>query len=68
MRYMSVIEKCENNYSAYFPDVPGCVATGKDEKEVLKNLESALLFHIEGLQEQNLSLPAPNSFSSYIAV
>jgi predicted RNase H-like HicB family nuclease len=51
MRYAVVIEKAETNYSAYVPDLPGCVATGSSVKEVEKEIRDAIRFHIEGLKE-----------------
>lgn len=55
--YLIIIEKNRHNYSAYSPDVPGCVATGKTEKEVKKNMDDALAFHIEGLKQEGYKLP-----------
>lgn len=55
--YLIIIEKQKNNYSAYSPDVPGCIATGKTEKEVKKNMQDALKFHIEGLKAEKLTIP-----------
>ena len=48
--YLVIVEKQKGNYSAYSPDVPGCIATGKTEKEARKNMDEALEFHIEGLK------------------
>ena len=52
--YLVIVEKQKGNYSAYSPDVPGCIATGKTEKEVRKNMDEALAFHIEGLKLEKL--------------
>ena len=59
MRYAIVIEKAARNYSAYAPDVPGCVATGKTIAQTLQALREALEFHFEGLIEDELSIPDP---------
>ena len=65
MRYAVVIEKAETNYSAYVPDLPGCVATGSSVKEVEKEIRDAIRFHIEGLKEDGLPVPAPSSIAEY---
>jgi predicted RNase H-like HicB family nuclease len=66
MRYAIVIEKAEGNYSAYVPDLPGCVATGATEHEVLRELEAAVRFHIEGLLEDGVKVPEPETRTAYI--
>ncbi|HXS42923.1 MAG TPA: type II toxin-antitoxin system HicB family antitoxin [Stellaceae bacterium] len=66
MRYAVVIEKAESNYSAYVPDLPGCVATGSSVKEVEKEIRDAIRFHIEGLKEDGLPVPAPSSIAEYV--
>ena len=58
--YLIIIEKQKHNYSAYSPDVPGCIATGKTEEEVKKNMTEALNFHIEGLITEGLKVPKAN--------
>lgn len=68
MKYAIIIEKGENNYSAYVPDLPGCVSTGKTIEETKKNIHEAILFHIEGLREDGESIPEPTSLSDYIEV
>ena len=67
-KYLIVIEKTENNYSAYSPDLPGCVATGSTKDEVENNMFEAVQMHIEGLKEDNLQIPVNRSFAEYIAV
>ena len=57
MRYAIVVEKTENNYSAYVPDLPGCVATGQTVEEVENEIRAAIEFHIEGLREDGLAVP-----------
>jgi predicted RNase H-like HicB family nuclease len=68
MRYAVVIEKAENNYSAYVPDLPGCVATGATIAELEDEIRSAIAFHLEGMREDGLSLPQPSSQVEYIEV
>ncbi len=59
--YLIIIEKQQNNYSAYCPDVPGCIATGDSVEQTRKNFLEALQFHFEGLKEDGLPIPAPTS-------
>ena len=68
MRYAIVIEKAEGNYSAYVPDLPGCVATGATVAEVEAEIREAMGFHVEGLREDGLPIPAPASRVEYIDV
>jgi len=60
MRYAIVIEKAADNYSAYVPDLPGCIATGETIAEVERELREAIRFHIEGLNEDGLLIPPPS--------
>ncbi len=66
MKYLITIEKGENNYSAYSPDVLGCAATGKSVEETLENMRNALKFHFEGIVEDSEEIPAPKSLNYYI--
>jgi predicted RNase H-like HicB family nuclease len=66
MRYAVVIEKAEGNYSAYVPDLPGCVATGSSVKDVEKEIRDAIRFHIDGLKEGGLPVPTPSSIADYV--
>jgi predicted RNase H-like HicB family nuclease len=66
MRYAIVIEKAEANYSAYVPDLPGCVATGAAVEEVENEIRDAIRFHIEGLKQDGLQVPAPSSIAEYV--
>ncbi|MCL2384405.1 MAG: type II toxin-antitoxin system HicB family antitoxin [Alphaproteobacteria bacterium] len=66
MRYAVVIEKADSNYSAYVPDLPGCVATGATVSEVEAEIREAIRFHIEGLKADGLAVPAPTSIAEYI--
>jgi predicted RNase H-like HicB family nuclease len=68
MRYAIVIEKAENNYSAYVPDLPGCVATGVSLEEVAAEIREAIEFHLEGLREGGASIPLPQSRVDYVDV
>ncbi|MCW5658464.1 MAG: type II toxin-antitoxin system HicB family antitoxin [Burkholderiaceae bacterium] len=68
MRYAIVIEKAEGNYSAYVPDLPGCVATGATVVEVESQIREAIAFHVEGLREDGVPIPAPSSQVEYIDV
>ena len=63
MRYAVVIEKAEGNFSAYVPDLPGCVATGASVKEVEREIREAIRFHIEGLRADGLTIPEPSSLA-----
>ncbi|MBF0503113.1 MAG: type II toxin-antitoxin system HicB family antitoxin [Candidatus Riflebacteria bacterium] len=67
-RYLTVIEKAGKNYSAYIPDIPGCVATGKTPEEVRQTIKEALDFHLEGLAEDGLKAPKASAQAEYIAV
>ncbi len=66
MKYAVVIEKAECNYSAYVPDLPGCIATGATIEEVESEIRGAIAFHIEGMREDGLAIPAPTSQVEYI--
>ena len=68
MKYAVVIEKAENNYSAYVPDLSGCVATGKTKPEVTQNVREAIAFHIEGLREDGLPVPEPQTSAEFVEV
>lgn len=60
-RYLVLYEKGENNYSAYAPDLPGCIATGKTLEETKKNMQEAIEMHVEGLLEDGLPIPESSS-------
>ena len=68
MRYAVVIEKAESNYSAYVPDLPGCVATGESVKETESQIREAIEFHIQGMREDGLAIPEPQSQVEYIEI
>jgi predicted RNase H-like HicB family nuclease len=66
MRYAVVIEKADGNYSAYVPDLPGCVATGTTIEAVEQEIRAAIRFHIDGLKADGLPVPAPTSRAEYV--
>ena len=66
MRYAVVIEKASGNYSAYVPDLPGCVATGDSVQDVEREIRDAIRFHIDGLREDGLPVPEPTSIADYV--
>ena len=68
MRYAVVIEKADNNYAAYVPDLPGCVATGATVRETEASIREAIAFHLEGMREDDLPIPAPSSVVEYVEV
>ena len=68
MRYAVVIEQAANNYSAYVPDLPGCVATGNSVAEAEQAIREAIEFHIEGLREDGVTVPQPTSRVDYVEV
>jgi predicted RNase H-like HicB family nuclease len=65
-RYAVVIEKAESNYSAYVPDLPGCVATADTIQAIEAEMRDAIRFHIEGLEADGLPVPEPTSIAEYI--
>ena len=66
MRYAVVIEKANGNYSAYVPDLPGCVATGDTVEAVEREIRAVIRFHIEGLKADGLEAPVPTSIADYV--
>ena len=66
MRYAVVIERADANYSAYVPDLPGCIATGPTVEAVEKEIRAAIRFHIEGLEADGLPVPKPTSIAEYV--
>jgi predicted RNase H-like HicB family nuclease len=68
MRYAIIVEKTKTNYSAYVPDLPGCVATGQTVQEAENEIREAIEFHIEGLREDGLDVPQPASIVEYLEV
>jgi len=66
MRYAMIIEQGERNYSAYLPDLPGCIATGQTLDEVRQNMTEAIELHLEGMREDGLPIPEPTSLADYV--
>ncbi len=67
-KYLIIIEKTGTGYSAYSPDLPGCVATGKTREETEKEMKEAVEFHIEGLRRHGEPVPKPSSLASYCEI
>lgn len=67
-KFMIVIERTDTGYSAYSPDLPGCVATGETKEETEQNMYNAIEMHIEGLREDGLPIPKPSTFAEYILI
>lgn len=68
MRYAIVIEPADGNYSAYVPDLPGCVATGSTVEEAEEQIREAIAFHLDGLREDGSPIPSPSSHVEYVDV
>jgi predicted RNase H-like HicB family nuclease len=68
MRYAVVIEKSQGNYSAYVPDLPGCIATGDTLAEVQQSIREAIELHLSGMREDGTPIPPPSSQVDYINV
>ena len=68
MKYLIVIENSETGYSAYSPDLPGCVATGSTVEETERSMQAAIEFHVEGLRLEGLEVPPPTTKSSYVEI
>jgi predicted RNase H-like HicB family nuclease len=67
-RFLIVIEKAQGNYSAYSPDLPGCVATGKTRAQVTRRVYEALELHVQGMREDKLPVPQSHSYAEYVAL
>jgi predicted RNase H-like HicB family nuclease len=68
MRYAIVIEKAGSNFSAYVPDLPGCVATGVTVEETEREIRDAIEFHLAGLREDGAPIPEPSSYVDYVEI
>jgi predicted RNase H-like HicB family nuclease len=68
MKYLIIIEPTSTGFSAYSPDLPGCVAVGVTREEVQRNMREAVHFHLDGLRAENLPIPTPSSSSAYVDV
>jgi predicted RNase H-like HicB family nuclease len=67
-RFLIVIEKANDNYSAYSPDLPGCVATGKTRSQAAKNMHQAIEMHVKGMREDSTPIPKSHAIAEYVAV
>jgi predicted RNase H-like HicB family nuclease len=68
MRYAVIVEEGESSFGAYVPDLPGCVAVGESRDEVLRLIEEAIEFHIDGMRQDNQPIPQPSSSIEYVEV
>jgi predicted RNase H-like HicB family nuclease len=68
MRYAVVIENAHRNYSAYVPDLPGCVATGSSVRQVKRRIREAIVMHLEGMREDGIPFPEARTAGQYIEV
>ena len=66
MKYAVVFEKAPSNYSAYVPDLPGCIATGATHEEVERIIREAIAFHLEGLRREGQPIPEPGSWTELV--
>ena len=68
VKYTIIIEKAEGNYSAYCPDLPGCIATGFTPEETIQRMKEAIKFHLEGLKREKISIPEPSTRAVSIGI
>jgi predicted RNase H-like HicB family nuclease len=68
MKYLIVIEQTGTGFSAYSPDLPGCIATGSTRDEVEREMKGAIAFHLDGLKAEGMAIPQPSSSSSYVDI
>lgn len=68
LEYAVVIEKASDNYCAYVPDLSGCIATGKTREETFQQISEAIVFHLEGLKEDGLPIPEPESSAAVVRI
>ncbi len=68
MKYLIVIERTPTGYSAFSPDVPGCVAAAASRAQIEEEMRQAISFHVEGLKQEGLAVPEPQTSSSYVEV
>ena len=68
MQYAIVIERGENSFGAYVPDLPGCVAVGESEEEARTLIREALAFHLDGLREDGEPIPLPSAHVEYVEI
>lgn len=68
MKYLIIIEQTESGFSAYSPDVPGCVAAAQSRADAEREIADAISFHLEGMQAEGLELPTPHASTAYVDV
>ena len=68
MKYLVIIEEIKTGYSAFSPDLPGCIAASSSREEVEENMKEAIAFHLEGMSQKGLEIPQSHSFSTYLEV
>ena len=68
MKYLVVVEQTGSGFSAYSPDVPGCVATAQSRADVEREIADAISFHLEGMQAEGLELPTPHASTAYVDI
>jgi len=68
MKFLIVIEKTKSGFSAYSPDLEGCVATGATREQVEKEMKKAIEFHLDGMRAEQIDVPPPQSYSTYVEV
>lgn len=68
MKYVIVVEKSDQNYAAYVPDLPGCVAVAETKEEVVRLIREALELHLESMKEDGLEIPKPAATSEYVEI
>ena len=68
MKYLIVIEPTDTGFSAYSPDLPGCVSTGATREGIERNMQEAIELHLEGLREEGYTLPEPGTSSAYVEI
>jgi predicted RNase H-like HicB family nuclease len=67
-KFLIIIEKANDNYSAYSPDLPGCVATGESQEEAERNMYEAIELHLDGMKEDNIPIPESSSSAQYVVI
>lgn len=68
MKYLIVVEKTDTGYSAYSPDLDGCVAAGANREEVERAMREAIEFHLDGLRSEGQQVPAPQAYATYVEI
>jgi predicted RNase H-like HicB family nuclease len=67
-KFLIIIEKANDNYSAYSPDLPGCVASGENQEEAEHNMYEAIELHLDGMREDNIPIPESSSSAQYVVI